>query len=607
MKSTTILLFFLLIIGCKSKGNDPVDKPGDLPDPPKPPVASVSATNVHLVGVDHFGRSFNTITSLKSEKQVGMFFWLWIGQPFASDIWDATKILALPNGLKILTDFASLDPSISPNGQAHFWGEPLWGYYNSDDEWVIRKQLQMITLAGVDFIFFDTTNAVIYKNVFMKILAIIDEYLKNGWNPPKVIFYTHSRSIQTTRNLYTELYQPNLYPNTWYRVGGKPMIIAYTNVDDDLAEAKSRNDNRYVTEPLTDEILSFFHFLKPQWPGDPVFPDGFPWVEWIFPQPMHEKIMNVSVASHPMVPMSFSLTRPGWVNWGRGWDPDSKKNISKDVDKGAFFQRQWDQAIKANPEMISVGGWNEWIAYKQPWDGEYMLCDAANKEFSRDIEPIRGSYEDAFYIQLIKNIRKYKGVSEPAEKGKPQTINIDGDITQWDTVAYHLRNIGGDDIARSNFGAAKTVTYTQPMPENLLQDVKVTNDDKNVYFYIRCRNDFTAPEGRNNWLNILISAGEPELKSWESYDYIIGRTYDGKQASVEKLNADFSVSSAGFAKFHKAGKVIQIQMPLSVIGKADRLYFKVAAGVENPEDIMSYYTSGCAMPMGRLSYMYLIN
>jgi len=53
--------------------------------------------------------------------------------------------------------------------------------------------------------------------------------------------------------------------------------------------------------------------------------------------------------------------------------------------------------------------------------------------------------------------------------------------------------------------------------------------------------------------------------------------------------------------------VLQLQIPLTILGGAKQFYFKVAAGVENPADIMSYYTSGSAMPMGRLSYMYVIN
>ena len=106
----------------------------------------------------------------------------------------------------------------------------------------MRKQIEMLTVAGVDFIFFDATNSFIYKNVFLKLLGVIDYYQKAGWSPPRVVFYTHSKSFQTTREIYRDLYKPALYPNTWYRVNGKPMIIAYTNAEDDLKEAISRSD-----------------------------------------------------------------------------------------------------------------------------------------------------------------------------------------------------------------------------------------------------------------------------------------------------------------------------------------------------------------------------
>lgn len=73
----------------------------------------------------------------------------------------------------------------------------------------------------------------------------------------------------------------------------------------------------------------------------------------------------------------------------RGWDPVNKVNVAEDAEKGTFVQRQWDNAIAEADKlsMVFVGGWNEWIAYKQLWDGEYMLCDAATMELSRDTSP----------------------------------------------------------------------------------------------------------------------------------------------------------------------------------------------------------------------------
>lgn len=625
MKKLLMLFFSLMVLGSISfagcsptrtltpdePGTDNPDNQGGSDDNKDEPSASTTYSSFNVVGVDHFGRSFSTISAFRKGRQVGMFYWPWIGQPYASGIYDATKIAALPNGIKILTDFNSYNENISPNGQAHYWGQPLWGYYNSDDEWVIRKQMQMITTAGVDFIFFDTTNALIYSNVFIKVCAVIDEMQKNGWNPPKVVFYTHSHSFQTVRDLYKELYQPGKYPDTWYRVDGKPMIIAYTDAADDLREAASRNDTGYQPGILSAEILNFFHFVKPQWPFDPVYPNGFPWIEWTFPQPLHtqSQVMNVTVASHPKVPMSFSLTRPNWINWGRGWDPSTRQNIAGDVDKGTFFQAQWDHAISVDPPMISVGGWNEWIAYKQPYDGEYMLCDAASKEYSRDIEPMAGGYQDAFYLQLIRNIRRYKGMNETATPCVSKTIELEGSLSQWSDVKYLIRNMDEKFMSRDAFGGSRTVRYIQNAPINKLLEIRVANDDKYIYFYIKGKDKFTDCNGAENWLNIFIGTGEPAQKGWECYNYQIGRKYENGEASVGRLNLDFSNVNCGGARYCLKDNIMQIKVPRTTVGldgMVDKFYFKIAAGVEKPSDIMDYYQTGSAMPMGRLSYMYFL-
>ncbi len=582
-------------------------KKNDAPEPPSPPdqeeVESVVSMN-NVVGVDQFGRSFNTVSSFKKDKKVGMFFWLWIGQPFASNAYDATKILAMPNGLRLLTDPSFQNEAISPNGQAHFWGEPLWGYYNSDDVWVMRKQVEMMTTAGVDFIFFDATNGFTYKTVYEKLLGVIHDYQQRGWNPPKIAFYTHSRSFQTIREIYRDLYKSNLFPDTWYKVNDKPMIIGYTDPADDLKEAKVRGDDTYTPGILSAEILSFFHFEYPQWPSEPFFPNGFPWVEWTFPQPLHTKTMNVTVASHPSVPMSFSLTK-GLINWGRGWDPDTKTNNTSGVDKGTFFQRQWDHAIATNPDVISVGGWNEWIAYKQPYWDELVMVDAVNKEYSRDIEPMTGGYEDAFYLQLIRNIRRYKGLNTAVNRAKKKTINIGAGTSQWKDLPAIAVNINTERISRNAYGATQKLLYSAPAPVNLLRDIKVAHDEKNIYFFVRCKSKISNPSAAN-WINIFIGSGEPASKAWESYDYRIGAGFSNGVATIGKLAADFSATSSGNAKYVLADDILQIEVPRSAIGldPGNKFYFKVAAGVDDPSKIMSYYTSGVSMPMGRLSYMY---
>ena len=558
-----------------------------------------------LVGVDQFGRTFDSISSIKSNKKVGMFFWLWMGQPYASGLYDATKIASMSGGQDILYKNTS---TTSPDGQAHFWGEPLWGYYNSIDEWVIRRQLKMLTQAGVDFLVFDATNTFTYNVVYSKLMKIITELQNEGWNPPLCAFYTHSRSMQTTIQLYNELYKSGRYSNTWYKVNGKPMIIAYTDPALDKAEADSRGDSSYTPPSYSAEITNFFHFNKPQWPSDPVLEDGFPWIEWTYPQPLHTitNMMSVTVASHPAVPFSFSETR-GAINWGRGWDPISRMNLSHNVDEGTFFQDQWNQAIKANPETIFVGGWNEWIAYKQLYMGEYALVDACSKQYSRDIEPMVGGYEDAFFLQLIQNVRKFKGagtsVSAPAQK----TININGSLDQWNSVSAVYRDVGKAAIARNEYSASQIKRYQSAAPRNNITDVKVSHDSNNIYFLINCEKNITSPSGEN-WMNIFLSAGAPKAQGWQSYTHVINRNVSGSKGTVSSLKSDFSATKTGDADIKISGNTLQVKVSKASIGAsgASSFYFKVSDGVDKASDIMNTYITGDSLPMGRLSYKYVL-
>ncbi|MCQ2142734.1 MAG: hypothetical protein MJY56_01560 [Bacteroidales bacterium] len=582
-------------------------KKPDEPEEPEDP-ADDRFYSYDLVGIDQFGRSFGTIDSYKKDRTVGIFYWPWIGQPYADGVYDATKLRAQYGNDFV---FKENHPGVSPDGQAHFWGEPLWGYYNSEDEWVIRKQMMMLTLAGVDFIYFDHTNGIVYTEVVLKVAQVIQDMIDAGWNPPRMTHYTHSLSIQTVDWLYRDIYQAHKeFKDTWYMHDGKPLLIAYTDPADDKAEAISRGDTGYNPSAMPAAQRGFFSFFKPNWPFDPTYDDGFTWVEWKFPQPYHRtsQMMNVTVASHPACPMSFSITRPGWINWGRGWNPYTKQNISEDVDRGTFFQLEWDEAVKADPPIVSVGGWNEWIAYKQIYDGEYMLCDSASKEYSRDIEPMRGGYEDAFYLQLISNIRRYKGVTgTDVRRQAPKPIDLKGSVTQWNDVTYAQKHPDSKQIARSAYSISKTLRYSQAAPKNALNEVKVSYDADNVYFLIKSKLAWSDPKSTDSdWVNLYIGTGEPSEKGWNGYEYLVGSSFSGGQVSVETLSSSFSKSEVGKVSYAKIANNLQISIPRSMIGlsDADGFYFKVTAGVENPSDILNTYTTGSAMPMGRLSYQY---
>ena len=52
--------------------------------------------------------------------------------------------------------------------------------------------------------------------------------------------------------------------------------------------------------------------------------------------------------------------------------------------------------------------WNGWTALKSEWDGEYMMCDTCNYEYSISIAPANGYYKDNYVHQSTQNIRKFK-------------------------------------------------------------------------------------------------------------------------------------------------------------------------------------------------------
>lgn len=574
----------------------------------------------NIVGVDDLGRTFGTITSEKSEKQIGMFFSAGgqkgLGEPeLAEGIYDCSKILAMPNGLKLLTDPASLDPEISPVWEPHFWAEPIWGYYRARDEWVIYRQLQMLTMAGVDYISFDVSNTLkdselnltSNTNVFGRIMRMIIKLRSEGWDAPQVVFFTHSRSTDTVKQLYNLVYKKGIYKEAWYYYKGKPLIVGYTDIEDDIAEAKSRGDSTYKPTAHTAEVKNFFSWKESQWPQESFKANGLPWMEWSYPAPVHNDVINVTTAAHPSVPMSFSLTRKGWINWGRGWDPVKKVNVSANVAKGSYYQSTWDTAHKLNPNMVFIGEWNEWVSQKQMWDGEYMLCDEVNEEYSRDIEPMKGGFGDNFYMQTLQNTRKFKGVSGTTA-GQNKTIDIYKSANQWKDVTSIYRSTGKTNMKRDSYGASDVVYYKQDAARNNLLEAKMANDGSNLYLYIRTEKAITDYDGKSdNWMNILIGTGNVSKKGWEGYEYVINRSpkKDGT-TSVDKLNANGKGTSVGSAEYTIDGNVMQVKIPFSVLGSGAKkgVYFKIADGVSKPTDIMDYYISGKTMPFGRVSYQY---
>ena len=70
-------------------------------------------------------------------------------------------------------------PALGAAGR-YYWGEPLYGYYNSTDPWVLRRHANLLADAGIDTVIFDTTNRVTYRDVYMKLCEVWSQMRRKG-------------------------------------------------------------------------------------------------------------------------------------------------------------------------------------------------------------------------------------------------------------------------------------------------------------------------------------------------------------------------------------------------------------------------------------------
>ena len=576
---------------------------------------------LNITGVDSLGRVINTAAAKDESKSVGIFYTAGMGFSKVDGIYDISKLLEEYGEHLVFYE----DSELSPAEAEHWWGEPLYGYYKCADSYIMKKHVELFTAAGIDYIVLDVTNGWTYPVATTYMIEYIVELREQGWDTPQIVYYMHSLNNKTVREVYNDMYSNPEFEEAWYKKDGKPVIIAYTDTEKDKAEAATRGVTDFSSsdyDPLSQEILDYFYFVEPRWPNDtmasligtPIYdPDkktGYAWIEWTQPLPVRDtslgSYMNVSVASHPAIPFSFSITH-GAQNWSRAYNPVLGMDSKNGVMEGTYFQACWDQVLETMPDTIMLVSWNMWTVLKLPYqNGEYMYVDTVTLEYSLSIEMARGAYEDNYYMQSAENIRNYKFTGE-APAREPQTIDINGSYAQWYITEGVYRQIGQDAYRRMSSSVDGSITYRTTLPENNIQEIRVAHDDNNIYFMLRTEDDISAREDGNlSWMNLFIGAGEPALEGWEGYEYVLNRSGSDTATDIVKLNADFTGEVVGQAEMKIDGNRMFISVPRNLIGMENetQFYFKAADSVAVPDDIMEYYVSGSVMPMGRLSYEY---
>jgi hypothetical protein len=495
-----------------------------------------------------------------------------------------------------------------------YWEQPLLGYYRTTDPWVLRKHAEMLADAGVDAVFFDCTNgSLTWKDSYEALMKTWDQAQKDGVNVPKIAFMLPfapvPNSLVSLRQLYRDVYKPGRYKNLWFVWKGKPCIMGYPDNLTDSEEDK--------------EIAGFFTFR----PGQPDYVDGpkrndqWGWLE-NYPQHGYVKGENggfeqitVGIAQNAGPATNghcSAFNLPG--TFGRSF---SKRNgFDPRVDGylyGWNFLEQWDRAFEVDPELVFITGWNEYIAGQwlpeHGWTGDpFSFVDQFDWEHSRDIEPNKGWGDkgDVYYLQLVDNIRKFKGMVAPETASAPKTIRI-GKAGEWADVKPFYKHYKGNTLLRNHRGRCDQY-YINNSGRNDIVGAKVARDNENIYFYAETAEKLTSPNDRN-WMMLLIDTDRDRSTGWNGYDVIVNRiSPEGDKAIVEKNVAGrWEWEFLAETQFSVNNNKLELEIKRNLLDLSRKeidIEFKWNDNMQENGNIMDFYVNGDTAPGGRFNFVY---
>ena len=592
------------------------------------------------VFTDGLGRTSLTNADVgdpREGKEVAMFYWTWhLGRPQPLNVNEAVE--QYPEAIR--------DTTHPVWNQYYFqgsWNESIYGFYESNDAWVVRRQGELLANAGVDAIFTDNTNGSFtfpegYNTVFQTWL----DAMEGGVKAPKVSFMVSfigrdpADTVSQLRSMYLDFFRDGKYHPLWYYLDGKPMLMSH---GDTVLNGK---DN------VEKEIEDFFTWRGGYSGYINQKPANGQW-GWLstYPQPAYygtvanrkaklvEQI-TVGTAMNHNYELGMISAMSGDNVMGRSYTHDYQNRYEvegKEASKWGYnFAEQFNYALEVDPEVIFITGWNEWaMARADVWPEGYesavtnAFCDQFNDEFSRDIEPTKGDLKDHYYYQMVNFIRQYKGVRPIPTPSGVVGIDITKDNAQWNAVEpYYAAYIGntGDRDSAEGWG---DLTYSEYSGRNDIIGARVARDADCVYFYVECNEDIT-PYTDPLWMVLYIDSDQ-QNQGWETFDYVLNKTSPtATKAYLERFTGNgYETEQVGEVEYTVDGKYMQVKVPKSMLNLSgydftinfawtDNVHDEADKGADGDSDyvyttfsgdIMDFYISGDVAPSGRFKYSYI--
>lgn len=515
-------------------------------------------------------------------------------------------------------------------GHPHYWAEPYFGYYSSNDEWVLRRHAYMLADAGVDFVFFDITNNNIHRTSFMALMKVWTEMQNEGVNVPRVCFLCGAYDGEFNE-LYQTVYKAGIYKNLWYYWEGKPLVMLSGDVN------MTKEQKEFFTVRYSWAVGASNWYTEKKglccWPWADDFRQAVGYGET-----KDDKEQCVVMCGYwatngvlgSIAGRSYSnKSMPrGEGDWDFGY-----ALMETTTGQGLAFAEQFEYALVRDTPVIMITGWNEWIAGRwsgagagaagqgQILAGEYRVTndpdsytstyfvDQFNPEFSRDIEPMKGGFGDNYLYQMAQLVRRYKGSRNvEAAFGSPEGELSLADDTRWDTVGPEYRDYYNDTTERispGHVGGCDHGMYVNFSGRNDIITCKVAKSGTYVSFMAECSDAITKPEGEN-WMNLFVNTDRDDSTGWHGYDILINRAQKGSYCSVDRFTGcdKWELENVGSAKFDVCENRIVITVSAEVLTLGGEFEFKWADNSLPTRDIMEFLDMGDAAPSGRYNYLY---
>ena len=596
----------VVCVGCAASSHENVAKTN----------VSVAAESDQWAYTDGLGRTARDYASAgehRDDKYVGLFYWTWHNNTHDP----AYRVVNIPHVLaehpEAINDYDSPYWGGEQKPEIFFWGEPIFGYYQTTDKWVLRKHAEMLADAGVDVVFFDCTNSnLLFEDSFNALCQTWIEAQQDGVKVPKVAFilplWIQDCSVLSLRRLYEAYYSQGKYEDLWFYWDGKPMIMAWP---DNLTDSE-----------LDNQIKDFFTFRRSQAAyNTPDFEDKWGWLQ-VYPQKpgyrnpetgRYEQT-TVGVAQNTRAAngescCAFNLpdTYGRSFSKTKGWDPRPDGYLY-----GWNFQEQWDRAIDSlDVDLIFVTGWNEWHSgmwtKADGWTDPVSFVDQFDWDHSRDCEPTLewGDKGDAYYWQLVDQIRRFKGMKAPAKTSEKKTIRFNT-AGEWDDVLPRYKAYKGNTFHRDYPGYYEK-HYTNASGRNDIVGAQVAHDDNYVYFRVETAEALTSPSDRN-WMQLFIDVDRDKSTGWYGYDFVINHTSPTADGAVLESCVDnkWQWSTVGNIKYSVADNVLELAVPKELIGVSATpdFEFKWNDNMQDDGNVMDFYVNGDSAPGGRFNYVY---